>query len=187
MVPSWESHNATVLPIGTCCTGTLRSGHTACLQTAKRPRRARRGRTRIMARPDVIDSLRSLHDGNPKTVACTTDFSKSRAHGDQRARTSGRTPPREEMYLCHRPRSGPQPLGCGPFCCHRDVASPCATARSVDKRRADGWSHRPGRPGKTLAEATTREEPSGNSALYLRDHLHGNATEPLLVARLYGA
>jgi hypothetical protein len=28
--------------------------------------------------------------------------------------------------------------------------------------------------------------PVENSALYLRDYLHGNATEPLLVARLHG-
>jgi hypothetical protein len=42
-------------------------------------------------------------------------------------------------------------------------------------------------PGTTLAEATAGEEPSGNNALYLRDYLHGNATEPLLVACLHGA
>ena len=42
-------------------------------------------------------------------------------------------------------------------------------------------------PGKTLAEATAREEPSGSSTLYLRDYLRGNATESLLVACLHGA
>lgn len=68
LLPSWESHSATVLPTGT--------------------RRTARHSDALYRTAGMIDSLRTLHGGNPRTVACTTDFSKR----DLMA-TSERVPP----------------------------------------------------------------------------------------------
>src|SRR5215471_11940622 len=88
LFPFWESHDANVLPIETCCTRHSGAGTTACLRAANQPQPARWAEARITARPYMINSLKILHSGNPKTVSCTTDFSKR----DLMA-TSGHVPP----------------------------------------------------------------------------------------------
>ena len=151
----------------------------------------------MTAGPHMIESLRILHDGNPRTVACSVDFSKR-----DLMTTSRHVPPDVPLVVAR----GIYAIAHGAVRSHlvaaRLVVTEAPRARAPPRVmtricgpgvvRAVSLTSS-GQMGATIGPAyhaspsrkLPKEEPSGNSALYLPSHLLGNASGQVVC--LYGA